>query len=119
MNVAEADVAIAVIIFLNKACRAAASAFLLAGSVWKESAVIGTKAVGTPIHSNMFGKMILSIEDVVFICVSINNETAIVTSPIEARTLLSINLEISPTASSPIRQMIALGNIVNPDIEGL
>ena len=61
MYVAEADVAIAVTTFLNKACKDAPSAFFDLGSVWKESAVIGTNAVGIPIHNNIFGKRMISI----------------------------------------------------------
>ena len=80
INVAEADVAIAVMIFLNRACNDAASAFLEAGRVWNDKAVIGTNAIGTPIHNKRFGNITLSIEDVVFNCVSINKETDIVYS---------------------------------------
>ena len=92
---------------------------MLAGSVWNDNAVIGTNAVGTPIHRSIFGKITLSIDDAVFICVSIKTDTAIIKSPIVASSLASTNLEISPTTISPIRQIIALGNIVRPDIEGL
>ena len=59
------------------------------------------------------------MEEVVFICVSISIEIAIIIKPIEASNLLSINLEISPTTIKPTRQITALGNIVKPDMEGL
>ena len=51
IKVADAEVATAVTRFLKSACKDAASAFLDAGRVWNDSAVIGTKAIGTPTHN--------------------------------------------------------------------
>ena len=115
----EADVAIAVMIFLNRACNDAASAFLEAGRVWNDKAVIGTNAIGTPIHNKRFGNITLSIEDVVFNCVSINKETDIVKSPAVAMIFGFIYLESSPNSNNPTRQTIERGNIESPDFEGL
>ena len=119
MNVADSAVAIAVMIFLNNACKAAASAFFVAGRVSNDNAVTGTNATGTPIHNKIFGKIILSIEDVVFICVSINIAVPIIKKPVAAKIFGFIYFESSPAIISPARQIIALGNIVNPDFDGL
>ena len=104
MNVAETEVATAVTIFLNNACNEAASAFLFDGNVWNDNAVIGTNAMGTPMHNKILGKTILFIEEAVFICVSIKIDIAIIRKPQEANILLSTILDNTPAICKNIRQ---------------
>ena len=105
--------------FLNKACKPAASAVLLDGKVKNDNAEIGTNATETPKHSIKFGIIMLCIEEVVFKQDNIKQAIAIIIKPIAVSNLFSMSFAISPIINNPNKQTIALGSINKPEADGL